>query len=44
LIQEEFDRTPAGERDELLGFIERWLDRQFETLLEAWSPARRMIQ
>jgi hypothetical protein len=28
LIQEELDRTPAGEREELLGYFERWLDRQ----------------
>ena len=44
LIQEELDRTPAGERDELLDYFERWLDRQFETLLEEWSPKSRMIQ
>jgi hypothetical protein len=44
LIQEELDRVTSGERDELLGCIERWLDRQFETLLEEWSPAGRMIQ
>jgi hypothetical protein len=30
LIQEELDRVPAGERDELLDYFERWLDRQFE--------------
>jgi hypothetical protein len=33
LIQEELDRTPAEERDKLLGYFERWLDRQLETLL-----------
>ena len=33
-----------GERDELLDYIERWLDRQFETLLEEWSPKSRMVQ
>jgi hypothetical protein len=26
LIQEELDRTPARERDQLLGYFERWLD------------------
>jgi hypothetical protein len=44
LIQEELDRVPAGERDELLGYFERWLDRQCLTLLEEWSPKSRMIQ
>ena len=43
-IQEELDRTPAGEREKLLGYIERRLDRQCLTLLEEWSPKRRMIQ
>jgi hypothetical protein len=38
LIQEQLDRTPAGERDELLGYFERWLDQQFETL---WRSGRR---
>ena len=27
LIQEELDRVTAGERDALLGYFERWLDR-----------------
>jgi hypothetical protein len=44
LIQEELDRTPAGEREELLGYFERWLDRQCLTLLEEWSPKSRMVQ
>jgi hypothetical protein len=44
LIQEELHRTPAAKREELLGYFERWLDRQFETLLEEWSPAGRMVQ
>jgi hypothetical protein len=44
LIQEELDRTPTHERDELLGYLERWLDRQFEALLEEWSPKSRMVQ
>jgi hypothetical protein len=44
LIQEELDRTPAGERDKLLGYFERWLDRQCLALLEEWTPAGRMIQ
>jgi hypothetical protein len=44
LIQEELDRTPAGERDELLGYFECWLDRQCLTLLEEWAPKSRMIQ
>ena len=44
LIQEELDRTPAGEREQLLGYFERWLDRQFEILLEASAPATRMIK
>jgi hypothetical protein len=44
LIQEELDRTPVAEREELLGYFDRWLGRQFETLLEEWSPKSRMIQ
>jgi hypothetical protein len=44
LIQEELDRTPAGERDKLLGYFERWLDRQCLILLEEWSPKSRMVQ
>jgi hypothetical protein len=44
LIQEELDRTPAGEREELLGYLERWLDRQHAILLEEWTPASRMVQ
>jgi hypothetical protein len=44
LIQEELDRTPAGEREKLLGYIERWLDRQCLALLEEWSPKSRLIQ
>jgi hypothetical protein len=44
LIQEELDRTPAGEREKLLGYFERWLDRQCLTLLEEWSKKSRMVQ
>jgi hypothetical protein len=44
LIQEELDRTPAGEREKLLGYFERWLDRQCLALLEEWSPTSRMVQ
>jgi len=44
LIQEELDRTPAGERGKLLGYFERWLDRQCLTLLEEWTPKSRMVQ
>jgi hypothetical protein len=44
LIQEELDRVPAREREELLGYFERWLDRQLETLLEEWTPKSRMVQ
>jgi hypothetical protein len=44
LIQEELDRVPARERDELLGYFERWLDRQCAILLEEWSPKSRMVQ
>jgi hypothetical protein len=44
LIQEELDRTPAGERDKLLGYFERWLDRQHAILLEEWTPKSRMVQ
>jgi hypothetical protein len=43
LIQEELDRTPAGEGDERLGYFERWLDRQFEIVLDEWL-AGRMVQ
>jgi hypothetical protein len=43
-IQEELDRTPVGERDALLGYFERWLDRQCAILLEEWPPASRMVQ
>jgi hypothetical protein len=43
LIQEELDRTPAGERHELLDCIERWLDRQFETLLDEWPAVSRLL-
>jgi hypothetical protein len=35
LIQEELDRSPAGERDELLGYFERWLERP------CWRSGRR---
>jgi hypothetical protein len=35
---------PTGEREKLLGYFERWLDGQLETLLEEWTPASRMIQ
>jgi hypothetical protein len=41
LIQEELGRTPARERDELLDYFERWLDRQCLALLEEWSPKSR---
>jgi hypothetical protein len=44
LIQEELGRVPAGERDKLLGYFERWLDRQCLTLLEEWTPKSRLIQ
>ena len=44
LIQEELDRTPAREREELLGYFERWLDRQHAILLEEWTPASRLVQ
>jgi hypothetical protein len=44
LIQEELDRTPAGEREKLLSYFERWLDRQCLTLLEEWTPKSRMVQ
>jgi hypothetical protein len=44
LIQEELDRTPVRERDKLLGYLERWLDRQFEKLLEEWMPQTGVVQ
>ena len=44
LIQEELDRTRVSERDELLDYFERWLDRQHAILLEEWTPASRMVQ
>jgi hypothetical protein len=44
LIQEELNRTPVRERDKLLGYFERWLDRQCLTLLEEWTPKSRMVQ
>jgi hypothetical protein len=44
LIQEELDRTPVRERDKLLGYFERWLDRQCLALLEEWSPKSRVVQ
>ena len=44
LIQEELDRVPVRERDKLLGYFERWLDRQHAILLEEWTPASRMVQ
>ena len=44
MIQEELDRTLAGERDELLDYFERWLDRQFEQLLEEWRPETGVVQ
>jgi len=44
LIQEELDRVPAGERDVLLGYFERWLDRQCLALLEEWTPKNRTVQ
>jgi hypothetical protein len=43
-IQEELHRVPAGERDKLLDYFERWLDRQCLALLEEWTPASRMVQ
>jgi hypothetical protein len=43
-IQEELDRTPVRERDKLLGYFERLLDRQYAILLEEWTPASRMVQ
>jgi hypothetical protein len=43
-IQEELDRTPVRERDKLLGYFERWLDRQCLTLLEEWTPQSRLVQ
>ena len=33
-----------GERDKLLGYFERWLDRQCLILLEEWTPKSRLIQ
>jgi hypothetical protein len=42
LIREELDRTPASDREKLLGYFERSLDRQFETLLEEWMPKGRL--
>jgi hypothetical protein len=44
LIRKELARTPAREQDRLLGYFERWLDRQLEMLLEESSPATRTIQ
>jgi hypothetical protein len=44
LIQEELARTPARERDQLLDYFERWLDRQHAILLEEWTPASRLVQ
>jgi hypothetical protein len=44
LIQEELDRTPAREREKLLGYFERLLDRQYAILLEEWTPESRMVQ
>ena len=44
LIQEELDRTPTGEREALLGYFERWLDRQCLIQLEEWTPKSRMVQ
>ena len=43
-IHEELARTPVRERDKLLGYLERWLDRQHAILLAEWSPASRMVQ
>jgi hypothetical protein len=43
LIQEELDRTPACEQEKLLCYFERWLDRQFEKLLEEWRPGPGMV-
>jgi hypothetical protein len=44
LIHEELDRTPAREREALLGYFERWLDRQCLIQLEEWTPKSRMVQ
>jgi hypothetical protein len=38
------DRVTARERDALVGYFERWLDRQCLILLEEWSPVSRMVQ
>jgi hypothetical protein len=35
---------PGREREELLGYFERWLDRQCLALLEEWTPKSRMVQ
>jgi hypothetical protein len=44
LMREELGRVPVREREQLLGYFERWLDRQFATMLEEWSPKSRMVQ
>jgi hypothetical protein len=43
LILRELARTPADQRSKLLGYYERWCDRQFEMLLEKALPASRMV-
>ena len=35
---------PRRSGDDLLGYFERWLDRQCLTLLEEWTPKSRMVQ
>jgi hypothetical protein len=44
LIREELNRAPARKQAELLGYFERWLDRQLELLLEESAPVTRTIQ
>jgi hypothetical protein len=44
LIPKEPAGTPARDQDELLGYFERWLDRQLEILLEESAPVTRMLQ
>jgi hypothetical protein len=43
-IHEELARTPAREREKLLDYFERWLDRQHAILLEEWPPASHLVQ
>jgi hypothetical protein len=44
LIQEELNGVPAGQRDKLLSYFERWLDRQCLALLEEWTPTTGIVQ